>query len=359
MCGNPTLSSPYRSELSGLAAILYLIQCICLHQSITSGNITLYCDNSGALCNVFRRRYKGITQFLHTDSDLVQLAISLLVEIPIKVQAKWVKGQSTATKKTLPETLNTIADKLAGSYVKLPDRNFRPIALPLAHPNYKIRLLYKDSTITTKLYHTLHTAQHSDSLRNHIIGKANWSPQVFNMADWDAHERSYKCLTRHQKITTSKLLHQLVNTNRQNRLYYGESDKCPCCNQMEETFQHVLQCSKQSATRHRQIAFSQLIDSLKASGTPGPLLDALTHGMNKWNLSTDPIHLRALTAGSLHAGDTLLKTAFKEQFSTIGWYQMLLGRISVKWGKAYAAYVGSSCTTQQQISWSSLLITLL
>jgi hypothetical protein len=63
--------------------------------------------------------------------------------------------------------------------------------------------------------------------------------------------------------------------------------------------------------------------------------------------------------GSLHAGDTLLTTAFKEQYSTIGWYQLLLGCRSGKWGKAYAAYVGRSCTMQQQTSWSSLLVTLL
>jgi len=89
-------------------------------------------------------------------------------------------------------------------------------------------------------------------------------------------------------------------------------------------------------------------DSLKASGTPGPILDALTHGTN-----------RALTVGSLHAGDTLLTTAFKEQCSTIGWYKLLLGCRSGKWRKAYAAYVGRSCTMQQQTSWSSLLVTLL
>jgi hypothetical protein len=58
------------------------------------------------------------------------LAISLIAELPIKVQAKRVKGHSTATKKTHPETLNTIVDKLAGSYMKSPDRNFAQLHYP-------------------------------------------------------------------------------------------------------------------------------------------------------------------------------------------------------------------------------------
>jgi hypothetical protein len=45
------------------------------------------------------------------------LAISLIAELALKVQAKWVTGHSTTTKKTLPKTLNTIVDKLACSYM--------------------------------------------------------------------------------------------------------------------------------------------------------------------------------------------------------------------------------------------------
>jgi hypothetical protein len=71
MCRNPTLSSACRSELSGLVAILFLVTKICAYHQIESGKITLYCDNKGAINNIFHRTYTGISQYLYTDSDLV------------------------------------------------------------------------------------------------------------------------------------------------------------------------------------------------------------------------------------------------------------------------------------------------
>lgn len=71
MCRNPTLSSACRSELSGLVAILFLVTKICAYHQIESGKITLYCDNKGAIYNIFHHTYTGISQYLYTDSDLV------------------------------------------------------------------------------------------------------------------------------------------------------------------------------------------------------------------------------------------------------------------------------------------------
>jgi hypothetical protein len=64
-------------------------------------------------------------------------------------------------------------------------------------------------------------------------------------------------------------------------------------------------------------------------------------------------------AGSLNVGDTILMTAFLDQFHSIGWYQLLLSLISQKWEKAYATYDGSNTTTHKSQTWASLLITLL
>lgn len=359
MCGNPTLSSPYPSELSGLVALLYLLKRICQHHNITVDKITIYCNNNSTLTNVFRRLYSGIGQFLYADSDLVQVAILLLREIPIKVLTQWVKGHSTAKQKNLPETLNTIADNLAGAYAKSPDKNFSPKALPLAPPNYRICLVYNNSTITSKLYKILHAAHHSKVITNHILKKTTWTPQVFDLVDWDAHERSFKHLTRNQQITTIKIIHQLMNKNWQNKLYYGSSDFCPCCQLAEETFQHVLRCPAPSFSTHCSKAFNHLIVSLTAAGTPAPTLAAITHGTSHWNSSSDTTTVRELTAGSLHAGNTLLTTAFNEQYHRIGWYHLLLGHLSNKWGKAYNTYMGRSCTLTQQTHWISLFISIL
>jgi len=51
--GHPALLSSYRSELSGFLAALYIVFRICQHYNITTGQMTLYCDNKGALRTPF------------------------------------------------------------------------------------------------------------------------------------------------------------------------------------------------------------------------------------------------------------------------------------------------------------------
>jgi hypothetical protein len=266
-------------------------------------------------------------------------------------------GHSTARIKTLKEELNIIAENLAGTYAKSLDQTFKPRALPLARPNYKVRLLHNNSAITVKqLYKALSTAQHSATLQNHIMKKANMPIQFFNLIGWNANERYFMCLTRGQQIATTKIIHQLVNTNRQNNIYYGSSPLCPCCLDTEETFQHVLSCPAISSTGHQIEALAQLFESLCTAGILPQILAALKHGMDHWMSSSDPSTIRSLTADSLHAGDTLLRAAFLEQYQSIGWYQLFLRRISQKWEKAYAIYKGSSSTLQQINFWTSMFI---
>jgi hypothetical protein len=150
-----------------------------------------------------------------------------------------------------------------------------------------------------------------------------------------------------------------MNTNRQNRLYYGTSDICPCCNSAKETFALVLSCLDEATANHCSTAFNLFLTQLKFAGTPIQVLDAITYGTHHWLGQTDPSTVHALTAGSLHAGDTILTTAFIEQFHSIGRYQMFLGRLSAKWEKAYATYKGKSMQAKQTEHWSSLLVTLL
>jgi hypothetical protein len=77
--GHPKVNSPYRSELSGLLAVLYITKFICHFHAVTSGSLVVLCDNKGALRNIFSKKYTGISPFLYTDFDLITEAQSLLV----------------------------------------------------------------------------------------------------------------------------------------------------------------------------------------------------------------------------------------------------------------------------------------
>jgi hypothetical protein len=137
MCGNPETSSAYRSELSSLIAVLFLATKICTRHQIESGKTIIYCDNNGAITNVFHCTYTGISQYLHTDSDLLMAARELLATLPVSVEAKWVKGHSTAQTLSIQEKLNILTNKLTGNYARYPDPKFVPKWMPMARPDFK------------------------------------------------------------------------------------------------------------------------------------------------------------------------------------------------------------------------------
>jgi hypothetical protein len=62
-----------------------------------------------------------------------------------------------------------------------------------------IRLVHNNTTITSKLYKTLHTALHTKKLQQHIMKKHSLPPQAFNLIRWEAHEKSFTNLSRIKK----------------------------------------------------------------------------------------------------------------------------------------------------------------
>jgi hypothetical protein len=172
------------------------------------------------------------------------------------------------------------------------------------------------------------------------------------MIDWAAHEVSFKRLTRNGKIHTAKLIHQLVNTNIQNQLYFGTSPLCPCCLSAEETFSPNTCCPAPSAAAHRSSAFQLLLDDLKKVQTPQEILDAISHGQTLWRSHT-ATPARALTFGSLKAPDIVLTAAFTEQCHIIGWLHFLLGCM---WSSALLHYRKQSQDQVIGTRWASFLV---
>jgi hypothetical protein len=201
--------------------------------------MTLYCDNKGALANAFKTIKPGITPYFKTDHDLVELAQALIHLIPILITTSWVKRHYTGKDPQYRHDLNDKADKIAGQYQakQIPHHTIRK---PLPQPGYKIRLLYDSSVLTANVQSTLVTTLHEANLEDYIMKKYNWLKQTFQKVNWDTHEKAFRHLHRYCRHSTAKLLHGLVNTNRQNFLYYQQSPLCPICQQVEETLQHIF-----------------------------------------------------------------------------------------------------------------------
>jgi hypothetical protein len=317
----------------------------------------LYCDNKGGLTNAFKPIRPGITPYLNTNHDMIEVTQSLIKLIPIVITTQWVKGHYSDKKRQYKHDLNDAADKLAGDF-QLSQEPHHSIKKPIAPPDFKVWLLFDSSVATSKIKQITRDGLHNTPIMDHIK-KAGWTPQIFASIHWDAHERAFKQLPRFYQYSTAKLCHGLVNTNHQNHLYYGQSPLCPICSQEDETMVHVFTCSYPRAMCHRQTRLAELCNDLETAGTPLPVVQAVRHGFTKWESDPTLRPVRALTAGSLRGADAVLTSAFREQFTFIGWYHLCLGRISKQWARAVQHYVPPRAHNDGSLHWASVFIVAL
>jgi hypothetical protein len=148
--GNPDMLSSYRSELGGILTILFLLTQLGEYYEITAGTVVLYCDNEGALDNVFDEFPKrGIYPLLARDYDLLGAARALWRSLPITVNKQWVKGHYKGNQRETKHDLNDLADSLATHFQNAPPAGYKPRRVPLQHPDYEATLNHAGTTVTT------------------------------------------------------------------------------------------------------------------------------------------------------------------------------------------------------------------
>lgn len=221
-------------------------------------------------------------------------------------------------------------------------------------PDYKVRIIHANIVLTSKFYIFITKAMHDWAIERNIICKAHWDPNTFKLVDWDAYERTYWRLPWSTHHYTSKLIHSLFNTNKQNQLYYSKSALCLICQEYDDLLEHVFTRQHTLAVAARDTNLKMLADTLVNVQTPLPVIDAICHGFSSWATPTQ-CFIRALMAGSLRGPDAILTSAFHEQYNTIGW----LGRSSKKWAAAARQYNPVHKPPDFEEYWMSLLLTAL
>jgi len=98
--GHPLSLSSYQAELSGLLAMLYMLYKISRYYNMEGKKATIYCDDKGALNNVFRQPRLGLTPFFTAHYDLLEVAYEHLSLAPLSITGTWVKGHYTGQHRT-------------------------------------------------------------------------------------------------------------------------------------------------------------------------------------------------------------------------------------------------------------------
>jgi hypothetical protein len=360
--GHVTMRSPSRSELSGVTSLLLLLLWICKDQNILSGHVTLFCDSNKSLRYVFDDALKSPLDQVKPDMDLILSAKDILHLLPITVKHEWVKGHYRGPDRAPQHEINELADDVAKDY------NYqcrRPILLDINEilsPCKEVALQSKEVVITSNLKKVVEESINTAPLIAKILKDTVWSESTFHSVDWDSHEKAIMNKSRFERISIVKLIHGLYQTNERNNKYYRTTDKYPICQDKTETLSHVLTCKDPLMIEYRVTQLEDLKASLIKIKTPELIIETVLYGIKHWTAQEDgdDKKVKAPSAGSVKPAEILLTQAFAEQQDSIGWEQMLRGRISKKWRAAYHAFKSTRISPEtDQVKWGSKLIMLL
>lgn len=114
------LNSVFRTELGGIVALLHILLCICRYHTLTTGNITLYCDCQSAINKTIKKTYGGVKCYLGTNYDSLHKGRTLLKELKAKVTItlSWINGHYEGEGKSVLHSLNEVAHHLAYNFLQ-------------------------------------------------------------------------------------------------------------------------------------------------------------------------------------------------------------------------------------------------
>jgi len=335
--GHPLLLSPYRTELGGILALLYLLNVIVRCNELREGTVTLFCDNKTALENVFDENPKrGIYPMLAADYDFIVIARKLVKATPITINHRHVKGHYTGDERRVEHDLNDLVDTMSKKFRRAPPRGFTQKSLSLIHELQTAALISEGAIVTSKLRKTIYHNMFASGLKETIQKHTGWSDRQFTSVDWDAHDIVFRSYSKSKRIGVCKSIHGLWHTGAQKVLFGIDADgKCPCCNSDLETVAHVFQCTEELVKQHRHEKFSLLEKLLTKSTLSKPIRECFLQGL-QWFLefpqTVMPSPL-ANTRGNIHPAEIVARAAYHEQ-TQIGWSQCFSGRLGRSWGKA-------------------------
>jgi hypothetical protein len=219
---------------------------------------------------------------------------------------------------------------------------YSPRSVPYINPPHNaVWISYGGHPLLTKIQSTICHDLYSSSIQATICKQEGWTLTQFNQIDWPAHEFAFLRTWSTKRIAYTKLSHKLLNTNVQNKKFYGKSDLCPCCNSFPETIQRLFACSSPDVVEFRRKQQNVLWSQLDLINTPDDIVQAIKCGVLGFEPNTSP-----------QPPPPSCSTVFEDQTS-LGWDAFLHGRISCSW---QLAFNGDHCSDNSSKRWAGNLV---
>ena len=336
----------HRCEVSGIYSIVLIISAIVTHFNITSGSITIACDNETSL-RIFDLDYKPDPQ--HKNFDLVLATWTIATSLPIKWQPTHVYGHQESRKSFASlsriEKLNVAMDLTAKSFWNaLCVHNHRlQMIRPKSHPIHSEgwQLWQGNTKITRPSIKTLYSIIQDPVTQQWWVRNNHVKETASNLADWEATADllQHLPLPRRRWVTKTASHNCGVGTTLQSWNFQDHST-CPRCSATEDTT-HVYQCTGHNATEIWNKSIDRLQTYLTTHHTDPELATCLITCLQQWRRK-EKIHLTSYPEE--------LKQLIRDQ-RELNWQNLLEGLPVKRWRLLQHNYYKRSNIRKSSTRW--------
>ncbi len=348
--GDAASQSPYRSELGGVAGILEALHGICEAHGVTEGRIEVGLDGEQAMKEAFGHWPLDPSR---PDYDMLQHIRGMIRKSPLTFSSRWIESHQD-DKAELAQLdhwgkLNVECDGLAKSFW-----NTNALAdswMPNLQFGYEQWSLWIANQKLTKIdKHKLYAFTFSERTTKYWHRKHSLTPELITSINWDACEEAMGRLPFGRKRWLIKHATGFCGVGRRELLRGNQDhDECPRCGSSESS-RHVVECKGTGTDLTFTLALQKLETGLTEIDTAPHLLKAILTRLQQWRRHGD--HALPRFTGYDQWGT---QHAVREQ-DNVGWYQLLLGRISKKWSDAQQRYIDSLQKKNTGRRWAISLI---
>ena len=322
----------HRCELAGLYAIVTTVNCLCRLHSVTSGIITIACDNTGAL------KPTAIDYLPHPrqkNLDLMQALWKSLQESPVAWKPVHVYGHQDRKVKDSHRrlaSLNCQMDALAKQYWAYLFKRLPSLESPhLPIHNEGWTLWNGSAKITSPSRPILYGLIMDPVTQMWWVRHKRFPLEAKETIDWKACSEGMAALkpSRRRWITKHASANCGVGTTLV-KWKYQDDHKCPRCNASEDTA-HVLRCQAEGANEVWSESMAKLTTYLVESRTHPDLQRALLENLTRWRRGLSPCD---------DFQESEVKQTAQSQ-SLIGWKNLLEGLLSKQWRQVQQRHYNS------------------
>ena len=345
------IHSSFRSEMTGILAILQKLHDICNSNMLDTGHITLHCDNKTALKVISKWQLSKLNP-RRRNADLISACIKLRDSLPLKITCHHVYAHQDDTVRFQDLSpiaqLNVLVDKRAKSLAELVNKGFYHQFESSNHPA-AFSLCYHDNIpILHCISDTLYEKIYTHKMTKYWMEKQRLTHISKDLINLDAMKKSHSAMSYTQKRFSAKWACEYVPTGKNlQRWKLRYKGNCPYCMCEKEDTRHILTCTHLDAETNWDEASQQWLKRMAKIDTCTYLLGAIRKELHAWRHN--------LPLPNVDSLPTLLQRAIQEQ-RAIGWKQFLEGLIGKTWSQYMDRFYRMRQSKRKSTTWAARLI---